>query len=136
MLPGRLEAKTLAIQGAKFRLDGFSRFTSRMNPLFSLPAFVAQAESAPSNLSPFLMIGLFMAAMYFFMIAPQRKKEKTHKAMLAALKNGDKVITIGGIYGTVTAIKDDRIHIKVDDSTRLEMLRSSIQTLQSSGEAK
>lgn len=102
----------------------------------SIPTVLAQAEGGATNLSPFLMIGLFMAAMYFFMIAPQRKKEKTHKAMLAALKNGDKVVTIGGIYGTVTAIKDDRIHVKVDESTRLEMLRSSIQGLQPTGDAK
>tara|TARA_B110000438_G_scaffold242232_1_gene241724 strand:- start:280 stop:603 length:324 start_codon:yes stop_codon:yes gene_type:complete len=102
----------------------------------SIPTVLAQAEGGGSNFSPFLMIGLFMAAMYFFMIAPQRKKEKTHKAMLAALKNGDKVLTVGGIYGTVTAIKDDRVHIKVDEATRLEILRSSIQGLQQTDELK
>lgn len=100
-----------------------------MHTLASLP-LLAQAESAPGGgLMSFLPIILIFAAMYFLLIAPQRKKEKKHRQMLAALKVGDKVITIGGVFGTVTAIRDDRVHVKVDDSTRVEMLKSSIQTV-------
>lgn len=77
----------------------------------------------------FLPIILIFAAMYFLLIAPQRKKEKKHRQMLAALKVGDKVITIGGIFGTITALRDDRVHVKIDDSTRVEVLKSSIQTV-------
>jgi preprotein translocase subunit YajC len=106
-----------------------------MSALAAFFPLLAQAQQ-PSPMQPIIMIGLFMIAMYFFMIAPQRKKDKAHKAMLAALKNGDKVVTVGGIYGTVTAVKEDRIHIKVDESTRLEMLKTSIQSLQPSSEAK
>jgi len=84
----------------------------------------------------FLPIILIFAAMYFLLIAPQRKKEKKHREMLGALRVGDKVITIGGIFGTVTALKDDRVHISVDESTRLELLKSAIQTVRTNTEAK
>lgn len=83
----------------------------------------------------FLPIILIFAAMYFLLIAPQRKKEKKHRELLNALRVGDKVITIGGVFGTVTALKDDRVNIKVDDSTRLELLKSAIQTVRTDSEA-
>ncbi len=98
-------------------------------------ALLAQAPSGGSPVSFFLMIGLFMVAMYFFMIAPQRKKDKAHKQMIASLKNGDRVITIGGIMGTVTAVKEDRFHIKIDDSTRIEVLKTAIQGVQPSAQS-
>ena len=56
-----------------------------------------------------LMVGVF----YFLLIRPQRKKDKAVKAMLAALKKGDRVCTIGGIYGTITAVSDDSITLSV-----------------------
>lgn len=94
-----------------------------------LSSLLAQAAPAGGKdlfqmVLPFLFI---FAAMYFLMIAPQRKKEKQRKEMINAVKVGDKVVTIGGIFGTITAVKEDRFHLKVDDSTRLEMLKSSIQ---------
>ncbi len=94
------------------------------------------AQSGPGPLMNFLPIILIFAAMYFLLIAPQRKKEKKHREMLNALRVGDKIITIGGIFGTVTALKDDRVHIKVDDTTRLEMLKSAIQTVRTETESK
>jgi preprotein translocase subunit YajC len=90
-------------------------------------AILAQSSSGGGIGSILLPMALFMVAMYFFMIAPQRKKEKQHKAMLASLKTGDRVLTIGGIYGTITAVKEDRYHLKVDESTRIEILKSAVQ---------
>jgi preprotein translocase subunit YajC len=59
---------------------------------------------------PFLLIGV---ALYFMMIRPQRKKDKQVKDMLANLKVGDRVTTIGGMHGTVTGIKDDNLLVSV-----------------------
>lgn len=64
---------------------------------------------------------LIVVVFYFFLIRPQRKKDKKVKDMLAALKNGDRICTIGGIYGTITSIKDDTITLAVGGQ-RTEMV--------------
>ena len=78
----------------------------------------ALAEAAATNtaggdmLSMIIMIVVMVAVFYFLMIRPQRKKEKAAKDMLAALKVGDRICTIGGFYGTIAHIKDDTITLK------------------------
>lgn len=67
--------------------------------------------------------------MYFLMIRPQNKKQKETQKMLDALKKGDKVITIGGIHGTVSNVKDDTVTVKVDDNCRIEFNRSAIASV-------
>jgi len=98
---------------------------------FSL--FLAQAQPAPSGaqtLMSLLPMILIFAAMYFLLIAPQRKKQKEHEKMLAALKSGDEVITAGGIYGTITTVKDDRFVIRVgDNNQKLEVGKGFISAL-------
>ena len=59
---------------------------------------------------------LNIVVMYFILIRPQRKKDKEAKAMLAALKKGDRICTIGGIYGTITNIKDDVLTVEVGEA--------------------
>ena len=60
-----------------------------------------------------LFLGLMFAAMYFLMIAPQRKKQKAHEKMLSELSSGDEIVTTGGIYGTITNVKDDRFVVRI-----------------------
>lgn len=73
-----------------------------------------------------VMVGLF-----FVMSIPQRKREKKVKEMLAAIKPGDRVRTIGGIYGTVTSVKDDVITMSVGpDKVRLVFARGAIATIE------
>lgn len=85
-----------------------------------LSLFLAQAETpAPGPGSLFggiLPIILMFAAMYFLLIAPQRKKQKEHDKMLGALKAGDEVVTTGGIYGVITAVKEDRFIVRIGDN--------------------
>ena len=64
--------------------------------------------------------------MWFFMIRPQRKQQKELEKFRNALKKGDKVVTIGGIYGTVDEIKDRTVLIKVDGDTKLKVDRNSL----------
>ena len=64
-----------------------------------------------SFISMILMIVVMFAVMYFMMIRPQRKKDKAVKNMLAALKKGDRICTIGGLYGTISAVKEDTVTI-------------------------
>lgn len=75
-----------------------------------------------------LMIIFLFAGMWFLIIAPQRKKQKAQKKMIEALGSGDKVITIGGFYGIVQSVKDDRVVLKIAEGTKVEVQKSSIQT--------
>lgn len=72
--------------------------------------------------------GLIFVVMYLLLIRPQRKKQKAHESLLAELKKGDKVLTSGGMFGTVFAIDNDRnrVVLKINDTTRLEFLKSAI----------
>ncbi len=70
---------------------------------------------------------LFFVALYFLMIAPNQKKQKTWQAMLASLKAGDKVTTNGGLRGTVLQVKEDVVIVRVQpDGVKLEFVKSSI----------
>jgi preprotein translocase subunit YajC len=69
---------------------------------------------------------LMFAIFYFLLIRPQQKKQKARASMLNTLKKGDKVVTIGGLHGTIVEITDDIIVLLVNDSTRLTFDRSSI----------
>lgn len=75
---------------------------------------------------------------YFLLIRPQRREQATRESMLSALKKNDKVVTIGGMIGTVANISADgqEVTLKVDDNTRIRMIRSSIQrVLSAEGES-
>lgn len=73
------------------------------------------------------MVVLF-GLMYLMLIRPQRKKQKEHEKLLTELKKGDKVVTTGGLFGHIFAIDDERniIVLKINDTTKLEFLKSSI----------
>lgn len=74
---------------------------------------------------------LMFALFYFMLIRPQRKKDKKVKEMLAALKHGDRVCTIGGIYGTITSIKDETIELSVsNENTKLIVARWAIRNVE------
>jgi preprotein translocase subunit YajC len=75
------------------------------------------------------MMILLGAVIYFVMIRPQSKERKQREQMLSALKKNDRVVTIGGILGTVVSVKDDEVTLKVDESnnTKIPFLRSAIQ---------
>ncbi|MCC6416403.1 MAG: preprotein translocase subunit YajC [Opitutaceae bacterium] len=102
--------------------------------------FIAQAAPQPgpgSLLGGMLPIILLFAAMYFLMIAPQRKKQKAHDKMLKELTTGDDVITSGGVYGQITNVKEDRFVIRVADNTKIEVGKGFISAVvRKAGEEK
>ena len=71
----------------------------------------ASASGTGDMLSMIIMIVVMVVVFYFLLIRPQRKKDKAVKDMLSALKVGDRICTIGGLYGTISAIKDDNVTI-------------------------
>ncbi|HEY4431049.1 MAG TPA: preprotein translocase subunit YajC [Paenibacillus sp.] len=69
---------------------------------------------------------LMFVVFYFLLIRPQQKKTKTRNAMLKSLKKGDKIVTIGGLHGTIMEISDDIVVLRVNDVTKLTFDRGSI----------
>ncbi|MFC7538650.1 preprotein translocase subunit YajC [Siccirubricoccus deserti] len=78
-----------------------------------------------SQIAPLLLIfGVF----YFLLICPQQKKQKEHRALLANLKRGDRVLTSGGIIATITKVKDgvDEVEVEIAPNVRVSVLRATI----------
>ena len=88
------------------------------------------APGGMSGLMQFLPFIAIIAIFYFLIIRPQNKKQKETQKMLAALKKGDRVVTIGGINGTIQSVREKTIVVKVDDNTKIEFLRSAISTVE------
>lgn len=101
--------------------------------LIPLQAQAAQPQ-AGGQAGFWVMILLLFGVMYFFMIRPQRKQQKELETFRASLKKGDKVVTTGGIYGTVDEVTDRTILIKVDGDVKLRMDKNSILKDYSSGQ--
>jgi preprotein translocase subunit YajC len=91
-----------------------------------------------AGIGQFIPLVLIFVIFYFFLIRPQQKKVKDHKAMVEALKRGDKVITSGGIVGTVERIIDnEKVEVQISDNVNVEVVRATgIQGLVSSTEPK
>lgn len=96
----------------------------------TLPIALLQAGAAPAGAaggsSMIIMIVVLFAIMWLFMIRPQRKQQKELENFRSALKKGDKVVTAGGIYGTVDEVSDRTILLKVDGETKLRVDKNSI----------
>ena len=87
----------------------------------------ASSQSAGGGMgSMLLMIGVLFVIMYFFMIRPQQKKQKQLREMRNTLQKGDKVITAGGIYGTINEIKDQYVLLEIDNNVKIRVDRSTI----------
>ena len=84
-----------------------------------------------SGIGQFIPLILIFVIFYFFLIRPQQKKVKEHKIMVENLKRGDKVITVGGIVGTIDRIIDaEKVEVEIADNVKVEIIKSTgIQSL-------
>ena len=89
-------------------------------------SFLTIAQASGGGLGSLLPIALLFVGMWFLVIAPQRKRQKAHDAMLGALQTGDEIITTGGIYGTITNVKDDRFTFRIAEGTKVELGKSFV----------
>ena len=103
--------------------------------LFSLFT-LAQAAPGGGGLGQFLPIILLFVGMWFLIIAPQRKRQKAHDQMLSELKSGDEIITSGGVYGTITNVKDDRFIVRIADNTKIELGKGFVASKVAAKEAE
>ena len=91
-----------------------------------------------AGIGQFIPLILIFVIFYFFLIRPQQKKVKVHKAMVETLKRGDKVVTSGGMVGTVERVIDnEKVEVKISENVNVEIIRSTgIQGLVNSQEPK
>lgn len=94
--------------------------------------FLAQAQQASqqpgigSMLVPFLCIAVIF---YFLIIRPQKKKQKEQSDLIASLKTGDKVVTIGGIHGLISNVKETSVILKIADNVKIEVEKASVSSV-------
>lgn len=88
-----------------------------------------EAPTGAAAIVNFLPLIAIIGIFYFLIIRPQSKKQKDTQKMLAALKKGDKIVTIGGVHGTIQTVRENSVIVKVDESTKLEFSRSAISSV-------
>ena len=81
-------------------------------------------------LAMFLPLILIFIVFYIFIIRPQKKKEDVRKKMIEAVQKGNRVITIGGVHGTVTQVDETSILVQVDNNTKLRVEKSALSSVQ------
>lgn len=103
--------------------------------MFISPAY-AQAAGAETSLlgGGLLPLVLIFVIFYFLIIRPQNKRMKQHKAMVAAVKRGDSVVTAGGIIGKVTRVHDDEVQVEIADEVRVKVVKSTLSDVRAKGE--
>jgi preprotein translocase subunit YajC len=102
-----------------------------------ISAILWQASGAAGILgNPLIMMVVVMGIFYVMLILPQQRQRKKVQEMLAAIKSGDKIITNGGIYGTVNGIDGDTIILKIADQVKIRIARSAITQVEASEDAK
>ena len=97
--------------------------------LASFFGFFFQAEQRPGGggfISMLFMFGLIFLIFYFLIIRPQRTRQKKHQEMVEELKPGDKVITSGGIHGTVMGVQKDKIELKIAANVKIDITKNSV----------
>jgi preprotein translocase subunit YajC len=95
-------------------------------------ALMAQVSS-PSALMQFLPLLIIMGIFYVLLILPAQRRQKKTQEMINALKNGDKVVTTGGLFGTIVGIEGDSVQLRIADQVKVKVLRSAVTGLQPDG---
>src|SRR3989442_12741933 len=90
--------------------------------------FFQQQTQAPGGIVSFLPLILILGIFYLIVFLPARRRQKKLQMMIDNLKAGDKVITSGGIYGTIVGFKDDRIQLRIAENVKIELSRSGVRS--------
>jgi preprotein translocase subunit YajC len=100
------------------------------------PAYAQAAGAQGSPWSPLIMLAVFFAVFFFFVIRPQMKRAKDHRTMISAISKGDEVVTSGGILGRVDDIGEAFITVEVSDGVRLKLQKHAIAAVLPKGTLK
>src|SRR5215470_12294377 len=108
-----------------------------MAPTTTLLALAGPSRPGePHPLASLVMMGLIFAIFYFVLILPMRRKQGKLDELVKSLKSGDKVVLSSGIFGTIVGIDDDAFLVRVDEKTRIKVLKSAVAGLQAAGTEK
>lgn len=102
---------------------------ARSSTLYAPLPLLASSQGEGSPWAGMIPILLLVAIFYFLLIAPVRKRQKRHEELVSNLKHGDKVVTNGGVYGTIVGIQDDRLKLRIADQVKIEVTKQSIAGL-------
>jgi preprotein translocase subunit YajC len=98
--------------------------------MFISPAFAQATGGTQDTLTTFVLpMALIFVVFYFFMIRPQQTKQKEMKKMLEALRRGDRVVTAGGLIGTIAKVDSDECQVEIADGIRVRVVRNTITTV-------
>ena len=100
-----------------------------IKPLFDF-SLLAQSQSPKDIFGMLVPLLAFFAIFYFLLILPAQRRSKKAAEMLSALKTGDKVVTNGGIYGTIVGLEGDAVQLRIADQVKIKVARSAIAALQ------
>ena len=98
------------------------------------PAAADAPSSVVQMIHTFALLGFMVAIVYLMIIRPQQRKQKETQAMLSSIRKGDRVLTTGGLFGTVVGTKEDVVVLKVADDVKMEFSRQSIVQIKERGE--
>jgi len=122
-------ANARVVASIKVKIGALGKMTATF--LFQSPGGVSAILG-----NPLTMMIIVMGIFYVMLILPQQRQRKKVQAMLLALKNGDKIITSSGIYGTVNGIDGDTVILKIADQVKIRIARSAIAQVEASEDAK
>jgi preprotein translocase subunit YajC len=89
--------------------------------------------SSANPLVSFLPFILIIVIIYFLMIRPQKKRQQEHDKQVAALSKGDKIVTAGGLHGTIQAVKDKTVMVKIADNVKVEIEKTAVSAIVKGG---
>jgi preprotein translocase subunit YajC len=104
--------------------------------MFISPAYAQSAGGGLGGMESLLPLVLIFVVFYFLLIRPQQKKQKQHREMLEALRRGDRVITAGGIVGTITKAAETELTVEIADGVKVKVMRGMISDVLAKTEAR
>jgi preprotein translocase subunit YajC len=103
---------------------------SMVDPRILLALAGTSHNGEPNPFASLVMMGLIFAIFYFVLILPMRRKQRKLEDLVKQLKTGDKVLLNSGIFGTIVGVEDDAFQLRIDDKTRIKVLKSAVAGLQ------
>ncbi len=102
-------------------------------PLYETLLPLAQATGGQNPMTMLVPLILIFVVFYFFIIRPQRKKDAQRKQMIAAVRKGDKIITLGGVHASVTQVDETSVLVQADSNVKLRIEKSAIASVDTKG---